>query len=190
MAESKPEEADEENGGEAPKKSKKKLIIIILAVLLIAGGGAGAYFGGFIGGKKHEAAEGEEAHGEEAAHGEEKEHGEEGEKGEGKEGEHAGPAFVDLPEFLVNLNTGSRQTSFLKMTVTLELAKKSDEAVVQANMPRVQDSFNTYLRELRASDLYGSAGIYRLREELLVRVNKAVAPAKVNDILFKQMLVQ
>ena len=39
-------------------------------------------------------------------------------------------------------------------------------------------------------DLRGSAGLYRLREELLVRVNKAAAPAKVSDVLFKEMLVQ
>jgi flagellar FliL protein len=38
--------------------------------------------------------------------------------------------------------------------------------------------------------LKGSAGIYRLREELLARVNNAIAPGKVNDVLFKEMLVQ
>jgi flagellar FliL protein len=32
--------------------------------------------------------------------------------------------------------------------------------------------------------------MYRLREELLARVNAAVAPVKVRDILFKEMLVQ
>jgi flagellar FliL protein len=30
----------------------------------------------------------------------------------------------------------------------------------------------------------------RLREELMARVNNAVKPAKVNDVLFKEMLVQ
>lgn len=162
-----------EGEGSGKKHSKKKIIIFAaLAVLLIVGGGAGAYFGGLIGGKK---AEGEHAAG-----------------GEGAEGaEHTGPAtFFDLPELLVNLNSSSRQTSFLKMTVALELSSAADVPIVQANLPRVMDSFNTYLRELRANDLYGSAGIYRLREELLVRVNKDVAPAKVKGILFKQILVQ
>ena len=169
------EETPEGQEGEgAPKKSKKKLIIIgALAALLIIGGAAGAYFGGFIG--KH--AEGGEEGGHEAA----------AEHGEAKAGE---PVFVDLPEFLVNLNTSSRQTSFLKLTVSLELASMEDSKNLQAKLPRVIDSFNTYLRELRATDLYGSAGVYRLREELLVRVNKAVEPIKVKDILFKQILVQ
>ena len=57
-------------------------------------------------------------------------------------------------------------------------------------MPRVIDNFQTYLRELRLDDLKGSAGMYRLREELLVRVNAAAAPAKIKDVLFKEMLVQ
>ena len=38
-------------------------------------------------------------------------------------------------------------------------------------MPRVMDAFQTYLRELRPSDLDGSAGLYRLKEELTRRVN-------------------
>ncbi len=39
-------------------------------------------------------------------------------------------------------------------------------------------------------DLKGSAGMYRLREELLTRVTLVAAPSKVSDILFKEMLVQ
>ena len=47
-----------------------------------------------------------------------------------------------------------------------------------------------YLRELRAQDLSGSAGLFRLKEELLVRLNTSVAPAEVKDVLFREMLVQ
>ncbi len=46
------------------------------------------------------------------------------------------------------------------------------------------------MRELRASDLEGSSGVYRLREELLRRVNIAVYPAKVDAVLFKDIVVQ
>ncbi len=100
------------------------------------------------------------------------------------------PVYYTLPEFLVNLNTGGKQTSFLKTTVILELTQQTDVPLIEANMPRLQDSFNTYLRELRASDLAGSAGIQRLREELLLRANKALAPTKINDVLFKEIVVQ
>jgi flagellar FliL protein len=57
-------------------------------------------------------------------------------------------------------------------------------------MPRIIDNFQVYLRELRLDDLRGSAGIYRLREELLMRVNTAAQPVHVKDVLFREMLVQ
>ena len=99
--------------------------------------------------------------------------------------------FFDLPDFLVNLNSGgTKKASFLKLSVSLELDKQEDMARLQAVMPRIVDNFQIYLRELRVDDLRGSGGIYRLREELLARVNAAVAPVKVNDVLFKEMLVQ
>lgn len=179
-----PKEEGAENGAEAgKKKSKKKLIIIIVAaVVLLGGGGAGAYFAGLFGGEKH--AEGEEAEGGEHADGAEGEHGEDGEHGEAKN------TYFELPQFLVNLNTGGKQTSFLKMTVALELKKAEDVPTVQANLPRVMDALNTYLRELRASDLYGSAGIYRLREEILTRINEELKPLQVKRVLFKELLVQ
>ncbi len=46
-------------------------------------------------------------------------------------------------------------------------------------MPRLQDLFQTYLREMRPEELRGSAGTYRLREELIARANVAVAPARI-----------
>ena len=75
-------------------------------------------------------------------------------------------------------------------TVILEVAKESDVALVEANLPRLVDGINTYLRELRSSDLAGSAGIQRLREEILLRTNKAISPTQVTDVLFKEIVVQ
>jgi flagellar FliL protein len=98
--------------------------------------------------------------------------------------------FFDLPDLLVNLNAAGRKASFLKLSVSLELEKQEDVARLQAVMPRIIDNFQVYLRELRVEDLRGSGGIYRLREELLSRVNAAAAPAHVADVLFKELLVQ
>jgi flagellar FliL protein len=98
--------------------------------------------------------------------------------------------FFDLPDLLVNLNAAGRKASFLKLSVSLELDKQEDVARIQAVMPRIIDNFQVYLRELRIEDLRGSGGIYRLREELLSRVNAAASPARVADVLFKEMLVQ
>ena len=46
-------------------------------------------------------------------------------------------------------------------------------------MPRIVDIFQTYLREVRTNDLNGSAGLFRLKEELTRRVNLTVAPHQV-----------
>jgi flagellar protein FliL len=117
--------------------------------------------------------------------------------------EHAAPAehgapelppgagiFFDMPDMLVNLYTDGRRPSFLKLAISLELTAQSDVAVVEANVPRVVDNFQVYLRELRAEDLRGAGGVFRLREELLRRVNTSVHPARVKDILFREMIVQ
>lgn len=167
-------ELDEEGSGEAAppvkKWSGKRIVLfIILPLLVIMGGGAaGAYFTGFLGG--HEGAEEEAAPVEEA---------------------HVRTAiFVDVPDLLVNLNTDGRRTSFLKLKVALEVAKEEDTPLLEQRMPRVVDVFQVYLRELRAEDLRGSAGLYRLREDLLARAKTAGEPAEVTDVLFKEMLVQ
>lgn len=168
------EDGDDEEGGESPKKQggkKKLLLFVALALFLVVGGAAAAYFTGLLeplivmlGGADETAAE-----------------------------ETTGPVeavFFDLPEILVNLNTGGRKSTFLKIRVSLELENAEDVARIEAVMPRIIDNFQVYLRELRVEDLKGSAGMYRLREELLTRVTLAAAPSKVSDVLFKEMLVQ
>jgi len=173
-------EAGDEEGGDggepsSEKGGKKKLLIIVaLLLLLIVGGLAAAYFTGLMdpviamitGGKAK------------------------GEAGTEQTEEGGRAVFYDLQEMLVNLNTGGRKSSFLKIRVSLELESQADIPRIESVMPRIVDNFQTYLRELRIDDLKGSAGMYRLREELLVRVSAAAAPAKIKDVLFKEMLVQ
>jgi flagellar protein FliL len=99
--------------------------------------------------------------------------------------------FVDLPEVLVNLsNPGADRTQYLKIKIVLELPTPKMVEQITPVMPRVMDAFQTYLRELRPSDLDGSAGLYRLKEELTRRVNLSIAPARINAVLFKEIIVQ
>lgn len=167
----KEEKSEGEAGAEGePRRralSGKKLILFIitpLVLVLLLGGGA-AYF--FLGAKKEEPVA--EAAQPQAAR---------------------ALVYYNLPEILVNLNAAGRRSSFLKMTISLELENQSDIPRIQAVMPRIVDNMQSYLRELRAEDLKGSAGLFRLREELLARVNAASQPAKVNDVLFQEVLVQ
>ena len=152
-------------------KGKTLVLFIILPILLLVGGAAGAYFSGLLDpllGKNQEeaAAETEEQMPQTAA------------------------VFYDLPEMLVNLNSSGKRKSFLKISIALELSNEEDIEHIETYLPRIVDNFQVYLRELRIEDLSGSAGLQRLREELLLRVNTAIRPTQVRDVLFKEMLVQ
>jgi flagellar protein FliL len=162
-------EAEGEENKPAPKrKLSLKLVLMIVGGLVGLGavGGGGYYFLG--GHEKSEAA-----------------------------ATTAGPqvrpvVFLDMPEVLVNLSSsgGTERTQYLKVKVTLELPNEAMSAQIQPFMPRLMDAFQTYLRELRPSDLDGSAGLYRLKEELTRRVNAAIAPSRINAVLFKEIVVQ
>ena len=177
------EEESDEDGGTAeltdeaaPKKGKKKLLIVVAIILLLVFGGlAAAYFTGLLQPVIDQIL-GTESTAETL-------------DGEAPEA-LGGGTFYELPELLVNLNTGGRKSTFLKIKVSIELENPEVFPQVEGVMPRVLDNFQVYLRELRLDDLKGSAGMYRLREELLIRVNAAVAPVRVRDVLFNEMLVQ
>lgn len=170
-----------EIGGEAPaKKSINKLFIIIgaaAAVVLI--GGAGLFFfmssSGSSGEKTEMAAEGGEAAGGE---------------GEGEGGKAAETFIFNLEPMMVNLQSADGAQNYMKLTVALEVANEEMMTEIQPRLAKVVDAFQVYMRELRKSDLEGSAGVYRLKEELLRRVNLAVYPARIESILFKEILVQ
>jgi flagellar FliL protein len=97
--------------------------------------------------------------------------------------------FVDMPEVIVNLsNPSADRSQYLKIKIVLELPEQKMVEQITPVMPRVMDAFQTYLRELRPSDLDGSAGLYRLKEELTRRINASIAPNRINAVLFKEIV--
>ncbi|MET0314849.1 MAG: flagellar basal body-associated FliL family protein [Hansschlegelia sp.] len=167
--------ADQDDGAGKPKaKTKTKLFIVggAAAALLLAGGGYFAFAGG-------------------GGHGEAKEQHEA--SAAPAHGEAATPsaAFLDLPQMTVNLATPEQDKQrYVTLSVALEFDKPEMAEAVKPMMPRVLDSFQTHLRELRPDDIRGSSGAYKLKEELLRRVNTAVAPARVDAVLFKDLVIQ
>jgi flagellar protein FliL len=101
------------------------------------------------------------------------------------------PSFVEVPDMLVNLvGAPGERVQYLKVKVVLEVKEEKLVEAIKPSMPRVTDIFQTYLRELRPADINGSAGLFRLKEELTKRVNLAVAPTQVSAVLFKEIVVQ
>lgn len=201
-----PAVADGEGGeGEgAPAKKKLPLLFIIVpvALLVLGGGGAAAFV---MMQPKSAATE------EEGGHGAEKKddgHGKKAEKkgggghgGGGAEGEPNpalgtiaegpdGVTFYTLPDLLVNIQSADGRPSFLKLKLTLEMQDAEVASHLQGELPRMQDMFQGFLRELRPEDLAGSAGSFQLRAEILRRVNLIAAPGKVDAVLIEEMLVQ
>jgi flagellar FliL protein len=186
----------------APKKKKLPLLFIIapVALLVLGGGGAAAFF--IMKPKPaeaHGAAAAEQGHGAEKAEKKAEKGG--GHGGGGKEGEAdpslgviaAGPdgvTFYTLPDMVMNIQSADSRPTFLKLKLTLEMRDAAVATHLQEEMPRLQDMFTGFVRELRPEDLSGSAGTYQLRAEILRRVNMIAAPGKVDAVLIEEMLVQ
>ncbi len=168
MADAAAPDAPADGEGGKKKFSGKKLLIILVPVLLLTIGGGAAWFLGFFGGKEEHAAEQADA-----------------------PPPPPPPTMIyDLPDLLVNLSLAQRgRGNFIKLTASLEVVE-ADVPEFEDAMPRIVDTFVTYLRELRPEDLRGSAGLTRLREEMLRRVQAAARPARVKDVLFREILVQ
>jgi len=98
--------------------------------------------------------------------------------------------FLELKEFILNINTDNTNTRFLKLSISLELNSNEDRQKLMQILPKIRDSIHPYIRDIRFEDINGSYGIYKMKEELLRRVNYATYPIKVNEILFNNLLVQ
>lgn len=151
---------DAQSGEEKPRGKRKLLMMIGGAVVVLGLLGGGAYM--FM-----------------------------GSSGEGTEVvESDPPVFFELPEMTVNLSSVDQRPQFLRVQIALEMKDDDTKEAVEQVLPRVLDAFQIYLRELRSTDLEGSAGIYRLKEELVRRVNLAIHPAEIDNVVFKEIIVQ
>ncbi|MDG2534038.1 flagellar basal body-associated FliL family protein [Sphingomonas sp. HITSZ_GF] len=177
-----------EEGAEAAKaakpKSKKKLILIGAAagVLLLGGGGATAFM--LSGGSaKAETAEG--GHAKPEAKAAEGGHGDSGGEAEGGK-----DAYLDVPAFMVNLRSPDGQARFLKLHFMIVPGDGIAPDAMKEKLPLLLDSFQPFLRELRPEDLAGSAAVFRIKEEMMVRSTATLGEGQVKDILIQDLVQQ
>ena len=171
MAEKDKKENTEESEGTEEKSAgggkKKMLVIVVITLLFVVSAAVAGFFFIGNGGDEKDQAEGEK---------------------ETSKAEPQKSFFYELPDLTVNLASGGSR--FLRLRVVLEVKNEEAKAKLKEIQPRLIDDFQVYLRELRPEDLRGSAGSYRLRHDLLLRANQAAQPVVVENVLFKEFLVQ
>jgi flagellar FliL protein len=184
-------EGEEVEGEGAEGGGKKKLplmliiIIAVVAVLVLGGGGTAAFL--LLGHKAPAAAADQKPK-------PKKDDKKKGDKKDDKNGAQVadgpdGVVFYTPPDIVVNMQTADGRPTFLKLKVTFELPDATMADTLDENAPRLQDMFQTFLRELRPEDLQGSQGSYQLRMELKRRVDLVIAPAQINNVLIEEMLI-
>jgi flagellar FliL protein len=200
-AEAPPVDDEAGEGGEgAPKKKFPMLIVIIAAVvvLVLGGGGAAAYFL-FLAPKHPPAADAAKD-----AHGKKPEKKKDDKKGDKKEGGDAkadpktqptqsegpnGTIYYTLPDTIANIQSPNGNPAYLQLKLTFECPDQDTADTLDANLPRINDLLQGFMRELRPEDLAGSEGNIELRQEILRRVNLVLAPQKINAVLIEKMVV-
>lgn len=165
------DKAAAEETAKQPRFTKKKKIIAatLAAVLLLAGIGGALMFGG-----------GDPA-------GEDAGSNEEATEGEDTDGE---TNFIEVAPMVINLRTSDGQARFLKLRFLLAAASQADMAVIESKLPQILDRYQPFLRELRPEDLAGSAAVYRLKEELLLRAGEVLGSDVISDVLIQDMIQQ
>lgn len=157
------EEEDIEDGEKKPfSAGGKKLIVIGAAVaLLILGGGAAVFFTGLL----------------------------DSQPGGEKDSVGKPPVFIEFPKIMVDLRTGRCRAPFIKLKLQAQLSK-SDVSRFNEVQPMVLDAFQAWLRDHERGELVGREGTEMMRLNLFAILNNALAPAKVEAIYFREILLQ
>jgi flagellar FliL protein len=174
MAEEQDEQIEDgEAEAEAPAKKSSLLKILIILIVLVALAGGG-YFG-YTKFLKAEIAPTEEVK-------------EESTSTETK-GEPALGVMYSLDPFLVNL-AGSKGKRVLKVTVSLELSAPEVRAELNENLQKVVDSILVLLSSKTFEDVYSVQGKFKLKDEIITRVNRFLAMGHIRDAYFTEFIIQ
>ena len=161
----------EEVGSQSTTLSRKKMLIFLLPVLIVIGLSVGFYYAFNSGYNSTPAAYSIVQ--------------------KGGSGEDEGiTVLYDLPEFSATLHNDGVDKQALRLRLNLELSNVEDIKTIELLAPKINDVVLTHIIELSPKEVEGSTGLYWLKEELLYRLNLAVAPIKIQRLNIKSLEIQ
>jgi flagellar FliL protein len=98
--------------------------------------------------------------------------------------------FVEAPPMLINVHDADGRAHFLKLRFVIVAADEDKADEVKDKMPLIVDSLQSFLRELRPDDLAGSAAVYRIKEEMMVRMRRGFGAGSIEDVLIQDLVEQ
>ncbi len=98
-------------------------------------------------------------------------------------------SYLNLDPIIVNLLSSSGKQNYAKLTLTLQLSSDQEIKKIEAKLPIIIDTIENFLRELRVEDFNGSGNTFLLKEEFLKRINRITYPLVIDDVLFKEVVV-
>lgn len=105
-------------------------------------------------------------------------------------GEAASARYVDVPPMVVTLRSADGKQHFLKLHFVIVAADSGKVGQINNSMPLILDTLQSFLRELRPEDLTGSAAVFRVKEEILVRLRDALGQDGIKEVLIQDLIEQ
>jgi len=101
----------------------------------------------------------------------------------------APPIFIDLDDITVNL-ADPDTARFLRAKIKLEVRSEANQAKVNAHMIEINDLVITNLTSKEFKDIRTPQGKYKLKEELIYRINQLIGGKPVKGLYFTEFVSQ
>lgn len=96
--------------------------------------------------------------------------------------------FYAFPTFIADLQPGKLKAHYVKMTINVEVAPE-DRETLTTHHEAIRDGIQMRLRDYRREELEGEDGARRLRADMLAIVNAKIAPARAENVLYEELIV-
>jgi flagellar FliL protein len=102
--------------------------------------------------------------------------------------------ILNMNEMIVNIKgqtlSGRTTSRFLKIQVSIVYEKSDEFDKITKRKPFLRDSFQDYLRQIDEKELIGTAGLVKLKSELLKRAQLISDNLPVKEVLISDLVIQ